>query len=205
MNNKKTKKLNSEKRKKQIIESAMILFAKQGFNGTHTYEIAKKAKVSEALIFKLFPSKSSLYSAIIEYRIKQTKDIFNFVNQSYSSERELLMNIALSHIQKIEEDDTFMRILLFSALEGHRLSKIFFNTKVTKFTLYLAGYIEKKIKDGTFSNVDPIFAARIFMGMIYNYILLKKIYKVDRPKLPDKNTAVKAIVEIFLNGIIKNK
>lgn len=52
-------------RKAEIIASAASLFAEKGFNGTKTREIAARAGVSEALIFKYFPSKEDLYGAIL--------------------------------------------------------------------------------------------------------------------------------------------
>ena len=51
-------------RKKAIVHAAMPLFAKKGFSGTKTLEIAKAAGVSEALLYRHFPSKESLYQEI---------------------------------------------------------------------------------------------------------------------------------------------
>jgi TetR/AcrR family transcriptional regulator, transcriptional repressor of aconitase len=43
----------------------MPLFARHGFAGTTTKEIAKAAGVSEALVFQHFPSKAALYQEIL--------------------------------------------------------------------------------------------------------------------------------------------
>src|SRR5919199_3263174 len=43
----------------------MPLFARKGFAGTTTKEIARAAEVSEALVFQHFPSKAALYQEII--------------------------------------------------------------------------------------------------------------------------------------------
>ncbi|RTR18675.1 TetR/AcrR family transcriptional regulator [Azospirillum griseum] len=56
--------LNAAARRKAILDSALPLFAGKGFAATTTKEIAQAAGVSEALIFKHFPSKASLYEAI---------------------------------------------------------------------------------------------------------------------------------------------
>ncbi|MCA9453319.1 MAG: TetR/AcrR family transcriptional regulator, partial [Nitrospira sp.] len=60
-----SKRISGPVRKAKIIQSAASLFAKKGFNGTKTREIAHRAGVSEALIFKHFPSKEDLYAAIL--------------------------------------------------------------------------------------------------------------------------------------------
>src|SRR2546426_7184448 len=54
-----------QERQASIIAAAAALFAAKGFNGTTTREIAKAAGVSEALVFKYFPTKRTLYAAIL--------------------------------------------------------------------------------------------------------------------------------------------
>src|SRR5581483_2719567 len=57
--------LDSEERRKAIVEAALPLFARKGFSGTTTKEIAEAAGVSEALLFKHFPTKSALYQDML--------------------------------------------------------------------------------------------------------------------------------------------
>ena len=56
--------LDNSARRAAIIDAALPLFARKGFAATTTKEIAQAAGVSEALIFKHFPSKAALYEAI---------------------------------------------------------------------------------------------------------------------------------------------
>lgn len=56
--------LDSTERRLAILEAALPLFAAKGFAATTTREIAQAAGVSEALIFKHFPSKQALYEAM---------------------------------------------------------------------------------------------------------------------------------------------
>lgn len=58
--------LASEDRRRAIVEAVRGVFAENGFDGTTTRELAKTAGVSEALIYKHFPSKESLYMAMLE-------------------------------------------------------------------------------------------------------------------------------------------
>jgi AcrR family transcriptional regulator len=58
--------LDAEGRRKAIIDAALPLFARKGFSATTTKELAETAGVSEALIFKHFPSKAALYSEILQ-------------------------------------------------------------------------------------------------------------------------------------------
>ena len=49
------------------MKAALPLFARNGFSKTTTKELARAAGVSEALLYKHFPSKESLYSEIQAY------------------------------------------------------------------------------------------------------------------------------------------
>src|SRR3954469_18345901 len=59
-------KLESEERRRGIVDAAMPLFARRGFAGTTTKEIARAAGVSEALVFQHFPSKVALYQEMLK-------------------------------------------------------------------------------------------------------------------------------------------
>lgn len=53
-------------KKERILEAALALFAKQGYAATSTNAIAKKAAVSEGLLFKHFGSKQGLLDALLK-------------------------------------------------------------------------------------------------------------------------------------------
>jgi len=57
--------LDSDERRKTIVSAAVPLFARKGFAGTTTRELAEAAGISEALLFKHFPKKELLYREIL--------------------------------------------------------------------------------------------------------------------------------------------
>jgi AcrR family transcriptional regulator len=57
-------KLSSEERRAAIIQAVRQVFAERGFHGTTTRALADAAGVSEALLFKHFPTKEALFSAM---------------------------------------------------------------------------------------------------------------------------------------------
>src|SRR6185312_1539381 len=58
--------LTAENRRAAIIEAARVLFARNGFRGTGTSEIAAAAGCSEPIIYKHFASKQALFAAVLE-------------------------------------------------------------------------------------------------------------------------------------------
>jgi AcrR family transcriptional regulator len=59
-----TAKLSSADRRAAIIKAVRRVFAEKGFDGTTTRELADAAGVSEGLLFKHFPNKEALFSAM---------------------------------------------------------------------------------------------------------------------------------------------
>ena len=60
-----------------IINSAISLFAQDGYDGTSTLSIAKKAGVSEGLIFKHFKNKRGLVEKLIEISEEKLEDMIS--------------------------------------------------------------------------------------------------------------------------------
>jgi len=60
-----TTRLDSDERRQRIVDAAVPLFARKGFAGTTTRELAEAAGISEALLFRHFPSKEMLYREIL--------------------------------------------------------------------------------------------------------------------------------------------
>ena len=65
----------TEKQEK-ILNAALTLFAEEGYRSTSTSKVAKKAGVSEGLIFRHFENKEGLLEAIIKEGEEQAKVLF---------------------------------------------------------------------------------------------------------------------------------
>lgn len=193
----------AENRRHQILEVASQLFARQGFNGTTTRHIAEASRVNEALIFRHFPSKEDLYWAVIEGKCKVgtwQKDLEARL-ASGNSDREVFQGIAADILDIRRKDSSLSRLLLFSALENHTLSERFFRTNVAKYYELLAEYIAARIHDGAFRKVDPMLAARGFLGMINYYFQVQELFGGKRYQQYDDAEATAVLTDLWLNGI----
>ena len=56
----------AEERREEILQAAEHVFAARGLHGTPTMEIAKAAGISQAYLFRLFPTKAGLFMALVE-------------------------------------------------------------------------------------------------------------------------------------------
>lgn len=64
-------------RKLQIVESCLDLFANNGFAGTTSKQMAKASGVSEALIYKYFPTKGDIFHAVTKYCINKNVEVLD--------------------------------------------------------------------------------------------------------------------------------
>jgi len=194
--------LTGEERRRVIVEASVALFSRKGFRGTTTKEIAETAGCSEATIFKHFATKEELYSAILEAKSRIEETLAKAAQAAASKDDiGVFRAVGLESLIRTEQDPSLMRLLLFSALEGHNLSHLFFESKVRGLHEFLSGYIQDRIADGAFQPVDPLLAARGFVGMVAHYLLIHEIFGVKRQAglLPEH--VVDTFVRLFLQGI----
>ena len=194
--------LSGEERRRVLIDAALALFAQNGFRGTTTKEIAQAAQCSEATLFKHFATKEELYSSILETKA-QIEETLVQVRQiaARKDDAGVFRAVGLKGLTQMEQDASLMRLLLFSALEGHELAHKFFESKVRQLHRVLSSYIEERIADGVFRSVNPLITARAFIGMIVHYILLHEIYGIERPPGFSSEQVVDTFVTLFCDGL----
>jgi AcrR family transcriptional regulator len=193
------RKTSRQERQAGIVAAAASLFAARGFKGTTTKEIARSAGCSEALVFKHFPTKRALYAAILAEKAPFAELLATVDEAAKKRDDRRVFSLIAGYRIRRGADPTLLRLLLFSALEGHELSKMFFRNQHRIFYDYLAGYIERRIRDGAFRRVDPLLAARSFMGMLAHHRLLHEIFRVPAHRSPEE--CVDSYVTLFLKGI----
>ena len=154
-------------RRQHLISTALELFASQGFEGTTTREIAQRSGVTEAIIFRHFPTKEDLYWAVIEEQcnIRGAVPRLREMLDSDADEVTKFTQIAEDILERNTKDPKLFRLLLFCGLENHELSDRFFQTRISERFEILAEYIRDGIRQGRFRKMDPLIAARGFFGM----------------------------------------
>ncbi|MFD0963763.1 TetR/AcrR family transcriptional regulator [Pseudofulvibacter geojedonensis] len=92
-------------KKEKILSSALDLFANNGVNATSTSKIAKKAGVSEGLIFRHFSSKKSLLDSLMQSAEEQINLLFEKIYNSTDPKTVLRKTIELPFSIKKSEYD----------------------------------------------------------------------------------------------------
>ena len=194
--------MTKDETRQEILKAAMELFSQKGFRGTTTRDLASHADVNEAIIFRYFTNKTELYRAILEEKVHEGREEhYKEVEQlSKTSDPQVFLEfIGNKFFERHERDNTFMRLLLFSALEGHELADMFFASMSVRDPM--ASYMERLMSEGTFRRVDPYLASRAFLGMFVCHIQMQEIFGQKRTADFDRAEVVKTFVSLFLEGM----
>jgi AcrR family transcriptional regulator len=138
--------LDSEARRSRIVDAALPLFARKGFAGTTTKEIAEAAEVSEALLFKHFPTKAALYGAIQDFGCRIKEEALERLRtlEPSTSGLVLMAYMMVHHIVRGDVDDR---------LSGDTRHRLIANS------LLADGDYARLIYDTIFAQVFPKFGA----------------------------------------------
>lgn len=198
----KTAKLSATDRRAGIVAAAIRLFSERGFRGVTTRELAAEVGVSEPVLYQHFATKRDLYTAIIDSKSQEvarvTSDLENYLetDDDYGFFRRLAELILGFH----EKDPAYLRLLLFSALERHELADLFHARQTRAFFDAITRYIQRRVAQGAFRQIDPLFIAQSFAGMVAHFGLDRVLF----PKAPqplDRESTIDGMVSIFLKGI----
>jgi AcrR family transcriptional regulator len=200
-----SKRLSAGERHSQIAKIAAELFAKKGFNGVTTREIARRAGVSEAILFRHFPNKEALYTEIINQKIEVQTELFNLESVKNCSDETVFSQLARWFMKQVEQDNTFVRLMLYSALEDHKLADVFLSSRTSLLFDFLLKYFTKRIDEGVFKKMKPAVLVQSFLGMFFHFILSHELFKTPVEFRISKDEAVRDFVRIFLEGVTIKK
>jgi len=199
--------LSGSERRAAIVQAAIRRFAMHGFRGTTTRELAAAAGVSEPVLYQHFATKRDLYTAIVDQLIEQAHRRFDERAKQLEPEatdREFLQWLGESILAYHSEDPDRVRLLVFSALEGHELADLWFEKATLDFIRWVEKHLEKRMAAGAIRQESPELLARAFIFMVSHFGFMQLLFP-RRCSPPPDATTVEKLVDIFLNGIATNR
>ncbi len=157
------------KRRKQILEAALVVFSRDGYHKGTVSDIAKQADIGKGTIYEYFSSKKNIFEEMIvyalDYYILVVREGISSKNTAYDKLKFLLdFNIAF-----IDQHLEVMKKVFFSidnVTEEFEDSMQNFRDSVNQFVLEL---IEMGIENGEINkNINPDTASLVIINMIYS-------------------------------------
>jgi AcrR family transcriptional regulator len=183
-----------EETRARILSAAREIFERQGTRGTTTREVAERAGVNEATLFRHFGSKRALIEAMREQvcGVEQFRSILaGLADDGIVSD---LRTLAYHIVDSMNGKRAMVCVSLAEEAVGSQDPPELRGPAVIKNEL--ASFFSQRVATGTLRG-DPNLLARYFLGILFSYVIGRKLWD---SAFPDRST-INDIVDLFLNGV----
>jgi TetR/AcrR family transcriptional regulator len=173
--------LSKTERRRQLLETAQQVFAACGFKGTTTRDLARAAGVSEAVIFQHFPNKAALYAAVLEERNVEMwpeEWMAELEARQRAGDDEGFVRLLYSHtIEQCEHHPYYPRLVLYSVLEPHPVTRRVQNSTVPRLQEALRAFILAGQQAGRFGSGSVGLLIRVLLALPHYHVLQTQLFK----------------------------
>ena len=193
-----------ERRRQQIIDGALVVFADKGFEKATNQDIAEAAGIgSPGLIYHYFESKADLLRQVVESRSPMVQDHLADDVMAAMAPRDALVHIGstfLSLLKDAQRQQLF-RVIFAEAMRNSATAAAWQHANSEPVRGALLRYLSAKMLAGELRRVDPEAAAYCFLGSFMSYGLRREVFgHVDAQQL-DPETMLATVVDIFMQGL----
>ncbi|GAC1583162.1 MAG: TetR/AcrR family transcriptional regulator [Candidatus Elarobacter sp.] len=183
-----------EETRSRILTAARELFERNGTRGTTTREVAERAGVNEATLFRHFGSKRALLDAMREQAcgVERFRSVLAELPGADlpSDLRAIAYHVADHMLAK----RSMMCVSLAEDIAETDDAPEFRGP--SEICERLAAYFTVKVEAGAMRG-HPALLAQFFLGVLFSYIVGRKLWN---SAVPERAT-LDGIVDVFLNGV----
>jgi len=190
----------SEETRERILQSAMKLFADNGFDATGVAEICERSELSKGAFYHHFPSKQAVFLELLNSWLDGLdRDLISSVERSDVSVPQALLEMARRTHEVFEVADGRLPLFLEFWSQARKDPEVWTRT-VAPFRRYrdlFAGIIRRGVEEKSFKEVDADMAASAMVSLAVG-ILLQGV--VD-PEGSDWAKVMVSSIELLLDGL----
>ncbi len=194
----------------KVIASAILLFAKHGYTGTSTAQIAKEAGCAEGTIFRYFPKKIDLLRFVASEFIRQfgggiaTKTLYEIVESSEDMTAvEFIEALMYDRMKLLRDNSEILKIVVYEINFHDELKAQFFNEFMTNLKgvgSMVSDVLADKLE---MDQIDFMLALRGLMGQIF--AILFQLNFLEPDQVPDDDQKLHELVhasaQLLINGL----
>jgi TetR/AcrR family transcriptional regulator, fatty acid metabolism regulator protein len=186
-------------RRRQILDAAVRVFARQGFHACRVSDIADEAGVAYGLVYHYFRSKEEVLDTLFTERWDILLQVIRDTDAEDAPARDKLRAIAAFIFESYRHDPDLMKVIVVEVTRAANSFGLTHSDRIREAYALMAEVVAKAQEDGSFRpDVTPRFAALAFYGVI-EQVLTGWIF--DSAPVPDaeideaKDLVVAAIVD----------
>ena len=189
-----------EETRARIFAAAREVYSLKGPQSTTTREIAERAGVNEATLFRHFGSKTALLDAMKEHYCTLKVAAMQAVRERLSGRLEDdLRAIARVAIESLLESRDLIRVSLLEDASDPTAASPPWRMPIAARGM-LQDFMADRVARGELQG-DPGVLARFFMGMFFAYVIGQRVW--TNPTALEIEKAPDVFVDMFLNGVRK--
>lgn len=191
-------------RRQQIIDGALNVFAKKGFEKATNKDIADAARIgSPGLIYHYFKDKGDLFQQVLQERLP----VFNLLAHAEEM-MDLPPRVALTRVgdvfvQMLENRAAvaMLKLIIGEAVRRPELTQLINTIGPARGLAMLTRYLERQMDAGRLRRTDPGAAARCFIGPLVAYVVTREVFvQPDIQRIKPEDMA-RIAVDVFLKGM----
>jgi AcrR family transcriptional regulator len=188
-------------KRRQILDAAIGVFARQGFHATRVSDIADEAGVAYGLVYHYFRSKDEVLNELFVERWSLLLAAIEETDRTGDAPRDKLGAVATFIVDSYRHDPELMKVII---VEVTRAANSFGRThlpEIRRAYQSIAKIVEDGQKQGVFrDDVAPLFASMSFYGAI-EQLLSGWIFDVIPASETDFDQAKKLVVTTICDGL----
>ena len=189
----------SSSRCERILESAVHLFAKQGYHATSTREIARRAEVSENTLFRYFNRKEDLFWSALRSRAAMITR-WNPVNDDRGESPEVILPKILELLTETFSDwSEALRLMAIAYVELNANADAHCKDLLAPFFLRISQYLASSVAKGEVLEVDPSLLTSSLMAMVFIHRQFARLTSDHVSQVMDTRTAANAYSKFWLD------
>jgi TetR/AcrR family transcriptional regulator, fatty acid metabolism regulator protein len=188
-------------KRRQILDAAIHVFARQGFHACRVSDIADEAGVAYGLVYHYFKSKDEVLNELFTERWSLLLAAIEEVDRQPIGAREKLDAVARFIIDSYRHEPDLMKVII---VDVTRAANSFGRTHLTEIRRaydMIAKIVGDAQQAGTFRrDVDPEFASMWFYGAI-EQLLSGWVFELIPGEETDFDRAREMVVETICGGL----
>ena len=173
--------LAAKERRKQILKCAVRVFARSNYRRAKTADIAAEAGISEAMIYKHFPSKKSIFMEILEH---MSERILIFWQEEVDKEQEVpeaLRNMGIIYYRRMikHPDELKVQFQAISETDDKEIGTQL-HSDHKNYMRFIRGVLQRGIEQGSIRkdiDVDAVVLLINGAGILMNMMKLLSFEK----------------------------
>ncbi|NJK75175.1 MAG: TetR/AcrR family transcriptional regulator [Microcoleus sp. SU_5_6] len=187
--------------KKRILQAAQKLFARNGYDGTTTRELATAAGVAEGTLFRHFDNKKAiLIEVATEGWVELLTDLLTELSEmgSYKAVAQVMRRRMLN----IRENSDMMRVCFLEAQFHPDLRDRIQLEVIAKMTDVAEAFFETAMQKGVYRQMNPKIVAQVFLGMFAVAGFSQNTIVEPNASPQQMQEMAEGLADIFLNGVL---